>query len=172
MRIGEVTRITGLPASTIRFYESCGLIAPARRHPNGYRDYPESVVGMLGMVKMGQQLGFTLDDIRAMLPAPGHAEWSPDHLIASMQGKLAEIRALRQRLARTDEHLTGLIAILQNRAENDSCETRRQQLIEQLTQYTLAHADVADLASVVMRAASDGPAGPGAMPPGTANTAA
>lgn len=36
-QIGELSRITGVKAGTIRFYESCGFVEPAKRLPNGYR---------------------------------------------------------------------------------------------------------------------------------------
>ena len=152
MRIGEVSRIMGLPASTIRFYESNGLIEPAQRHPNGYRDYPESVLGMLGIIKMAQQLGFSLEDIRAMVPAAGPSESSRAALIKSLQGKRDEIRALQQRLAQTEGQLNQFITILENRSESESCAERRQKLVQQLTQYALATSASADVASVLAMA--------------------
>ncbi|MDE7298020.1 MAG: MerR family transcriptional regulator [Lachnospiraceae bacterium] len=39
IRIGELSRLTGVKAGTIRFYERCGFLEPARRLPNGYRAF-------------------------------------------------------------------------------------------------------------------------------------
>ncbi|MGC9582281.1 UNVERIFIED_CONTAM: MerR family DNA-binding transcriptional regulator, partial [Salmonella enterica subsp. enterica serovar Typhimurium] len=44
MKIGELARLSGVAASRIRFYEASGLLQPAERQSNGYREYaPESV---------------------------------------------------------------------------------------------------------------------------------
>lgn len=157
MRIGEVSRLTGLPASTIRYYEANGLIASAQRHANGYREYPETVLGMLGMIKVVQQLGFSLDDIRALVPVAGHAEWSPDQLIASLQAKLEEIASLQRLLTQSAAQLNQFVTLLQNRPEHATCDERRMYLIQQLTLYTLAtaaEADTRDLASALSRVAA------------------
>ena len=143
MRIGQVAKLTGLPASAIRFYESSGLIAPAQRHPNGYRDYPDSVLGMLGLIKMGQQLGFSLDAIRAVLPGEDHVEWSPDTLLASLKAKVHEIQLLQQQLRHTEAQLNQFIEAVENRPSDMSCEQRRQLLLDQLTQHTLNPAPTA-----------------------------
>ena len=140
MRIGEVAKLTGLPASAIRFYESSGLIAPAQRHPNGYRDYPESVLGMLGLIKMGQQLGFSLDAIRSVLPGEDHEEWSPDTLLASLKAKVQEIQLLQQQLRQTEAQLNQFIQVFENRPADMTCDERRQMFADQLRQHTLGNA--------------------------------
>ena len=40
-RIGEIARITGVKAGTIRFYEKCGFVGPVGRSANNYRVYDE-----------------------------------------------------------------------------------------------------------------------------------
>lgn len=140
MRIGQVAKLTGLPASAIRFYESSGLIAPAQRHPNGYRDYPESVLGMLGMIKMGQQLGFSLDAIRSVLPGEDHEEWSPDTLLASLKAKVQEIQLLQQQLRQTEAQLNQFITAVESRPTDMSCEDRRQLLLDQMKLHMLGTA--------------------------------
>ena len=49
--IGETAKITGLPAKTIRFYEEEGVISPALRGENGYRQYPEQSIEELKVLK-------------------------------------------------------------------------------------------------------------------------
>ena len=68
MQIGALARTSGLAASTIRFYESKGLLPPASRQANGYRDYPPQAPALLALIASAQQAGFTLDEIRAILP--------------------------------------------------------------------------------------------------------
>jgi Cu(I)-responsive transcriptional regulator len=67
MNIGHAAKRSGLPAKTIRFYEDSGLIAPARRNENGYRDYSEADVHKLGFIQRARSLGFSLEDCRALL---------------------------------------------------------------------------------------------------------
>ncbi|MGE4220782.1 MAG: MerR family DNA-binding transcriptional regulator, partial [Alphaproteobacteria bacterium] len=44
MNIGQAAARSGLPAKTIRYYEEIGLVRPATRAENGYRDYAEADV--------------------------------------------------------------------------------------------------------------------------------
>ena len=63
MPIGELSRRTGCNIETIRYYERIGLM-PARR--GRYRSYGPEDVGRLGFVRRARELGFTLDDVRAL----------------------------------------------------------------------------------------------------------
>lgn len=64
--IGEVAAITGIQASTLRFYEKKGLITPIGR--NGLRrQYHQNVVDKLKLIKLGQAAGFTLSEMAGML---------------------------------------------------------------------------------------------------------
>lgn len=66
--IGKVSRRTGLPASTLRYYEEKGLIRSIGR--NGLkRVFDESVIQRLTLIALGRGAGFALDEIAAMLGA-------------------------------------------------------------------------------------------------------
>lgn len=68
--IAEVARISGVPASTLRFYEEKGLIAPIGRR--GLRRlYDAGVVERLALIALGRASGFTLDEIGGMFGADG-----------------------------------------------------------------------------------------------------
>ncbi len=63
MTIGEVARQAGVQPSTLRYYESIGLIpTPARL--NGKRIYDQAVLQRLGIIRTAQRAGFTLDEVR------------------------------------------------------------------------------------------------------------
>ncbi len=64
--IGEVVKSSGLPASTLRFYEEKGLIKPVGRH-GLRRQYKTSVLQQLSLVALGRRAGFTLDEMKTML---------------------------------------------------------------------------------------------------------
>jgi len=78
--IVEVSRRTGLPASTLRYYEDKGLIASVGRQ--GLRRlFTPGVLDQLALVALGQAAGFSLDEIAAM--------FAPDGQPSIDRGKLA-----------------------------------------------------------------------------------
>ena len=98
MKIGELAKRTGLAPSKIRFYEAQGLIAPVQRQANGYREYLPQSVQLLEIIVTAQAGGFSLDEIRHVLPAEGMEKWSWEKLIATLKHKVAEIELLQRRL--------------------------------------------------------------------------
>ena len=67
MRISEAARLSGLAAKTIRFYEDEGLIEPASRSANGYRQYSNRDVHTFRFLQHARSLGFSMEDCRALL---------------------------------------------------------------------------------------------------------
>ncbi|MDQ3013943.1 MAG: heavy metal-responsive transcriptional regulator [Acidobacteriota bacterium] len=62
MRIGELARLSGVSADTLRHYERKGLLKPLRQS-NGYREYPQQAVTRVQMIRRALALGFRLDDL-------------------------------------------------------------------------------------------------------------
>jgi DNA-binding transcriptional MerR regulator len=69
MDIAEVARRTGVPASTLRYYEKRGLIAPVTA-PGTRRRFAPKVLDQLALIALGQAGGLSLDEIQSML-SPG-----------------------------------------------------------------------------------------------------
>lgn len=65
MKIGEVALTTGIPASTLRYYESIDLI-PRPHRVSGRRQYDSSVLTILKVVQAAQQTGWTLSEIKTL----------------------------------------------------------------------------------------------------------
>ena len=63
LKIGEISRESGVGVEALRFYESRGLIEPAARTQSGYRLYDDAVFARLSFIKKAQSIGFTLDEI-------------------------------------------------------------------------------------------------------------
>ena len=80
MNIGELATRSGLSHSRIRFYERVGLLRTVERRPNGYRSYPPEAVVILALIAAAQQAGFSLDEIRALVP-PDLVRWEHDALL-------------------------------------------------------------------------------------------
>jgi DNA-binding transcriptional MerR regulator len=67
MNIGELSRLTGLPVKTIRYYSDVGLVPEAERSPAGYRRYDHAAIVRLEFVRTLRELGFDLATIRRLL---------------------------------------------------------------------------------------------------------
>jgi DNA-binding transcriptional MerR regulator len=66
MSIGELVRKTGVPASTIRFYERLGLIEADGRTAGNYRYFTSRAQERLRFIRAAQASGLSLDDVRAL----------------------------------------------------------------------------------------------------------
>lgn len=66
MLIGELSRRTGCNIETIRYYERIGLL-PKPARSGSYRSFGTADVQRLRFVRRARELGFTLDEIRALL---------------------------------------------------------------------------------------------------------
>jgi MerR family transcriptional regulator, mercuric resistance operon regulatory protein len=65
--IGELSRLTGVNIETIRYYEKIGMLPAPRRTESGHRVYGAKETRILVFIRRGRELGFTLDDIRALI---------------------------------------------------------------------------------------------------------
>ncbi len=67
MNIGTIAKNSGVTAKTIRYYESIGLIEPAARADNGYRNYSQNDVEILRFIQRSRHLGFSVKDVGSLL---------------------------------------------------------------------------------------------------------
>ena len=67
MEIRELSKLTNVPAKTIRYYEEVKLLPSPNRKPNGYRDYTEYDVDRLKLVAGARRLDFSLAEIKEIL---------------------------------------------------------------------------------------------------------
>lgn len=68
-QIGEVAAATELSVKTIRHYDDVGLVAPSARSVGGFRLYTLADIDRLLIIRRMKPLGFTLEDMRALLAA-------------------------------------------------------------------------------------------------------
>lgn len=114
MNIGHAAKLSGLPAKTIRYYEEEGLIRPARRAENGYRDYSEKDIHRLRFLSRARGLGFSLEDCRELLTLySDHARASADvkrladSKIKDIDAKMAALTSMRDALSSLVEKCHG-----------------------------------------------------------------
>lgn len=114
--ISQLAERCGVPATTLRFYESAGLL-PAERTPAGYRVYDDSSVERLEFIGAAKQLGLSLEEIAELLQvwaegscAQVRADLRPrlSTRITQAEQRAAELAAFTATLHRAVEHLDAL----------------------------------------------------------------
>lgn len=98
--IAEVSRRAGVPASTLRYYESRGLIASTGRH-GLRRQFDPGVLERLALIALGRAAGFSLDEIARMFGPDGRPDIDRAMLAGKadeLDRKIAELAVLRDSL--------------------------------------------------------------------------
>lgn len=93
LSIGEVAQQAGRRASSIRYYESIGLL-PAPERIGGQRRYDPDVLRLLAVIDAGQRVGLSLEEIRSLLNATRTGSPIGDTLRTLAERKLPEVEAL------------------------------------------------------------------------------
>jgi DNA-binding transcriptional MerR regulator len=98
MQISELEARSGVGRHALRYYERRGLLGDVRRTSSNYRDYPESLVRQVKLLRSMQSLGFSLTEIREVL----------DGLRADDIDCADGARLLADKRARVKEQISGL----------------------------------------------------------------
>ncbi len=107
MQIGELARQSGCNVETIRYYERVGLLPAPPRSAGRYRLYDSPDVRRLAFVRRARELGFTLDQVRALLALSakdGRDACAEVHNLAAehlteVRARIADLRAMERILA-------------------------------------------------------------------------
>ena len=96
LTIGEISRRAGVAASTVRYYESIGLL-PVPERERGQRRYDESVLGKLGFIGVAKEAGFTLPEIAELMDGVETGDGMGGSMRSLSSRKLDEVEALLER---------------------------------------------------------------------------
>lgn len=130
MKIGELAELTGLAPSRIRFYERIGLLQTVSRTANGYRTYPPEAVTALKLITTAQQAGFSLDELRSLLPSD-MANWDHSSLLDSLHQKVRDIEEMQGRLAESKAQLQEVLAEIEAKPEDMDCAANAKRVLSQ-----------------------------------------
>ena len=126
MKIGEVSKESGIGIEALRFYERSGLLGKPVRSESNYRLYDEGVLDRLAFIKKAQALGFSLDEIRRIISDARSGASPCDEVreivrrrLEELDERMREMKRYRKELAETLEewdkvgrapgHICGLI---------------------------------------------------------------
>lgn len=111
MKIHELSKITGVSAKTIRYYEEIGLLPPPARAENNYRRYSEQDVERLRLVAGARRLDLSLEEIREILALRERREAPCRVLLERLQQKADEIAERIRALQQMERDLRELYAL-------------------------------------------------------------
>lgn len=104
LTIGEVARRAGLRPSALRYYEDEGILPPTMR-VGGQRRYDEAVLARLAVVRLAQEVGFSVAEIRSLVEGFDEVGVASSRWQELASRKLSEVDALIRRA----EHMKQLL---------------------------------------------------------------
>jgi MerR family mercuric resistance operon transcriptional regulator len=115
--IGDLSDLTAVNIETIRYYERIKMLPAPPRTAGGRRVYDASHVRILAFVRRSRELGFSLDEIRALLRLGGPDKAScrqvreiAAHHLDDIRTKIADLRKMERLLSKTVAQCTGTTA--------------------------------------------------------------
>ena len=115
--IGELSKRSGVNIETIRYYERVKMLAPPPRTASGRRVYDETDLRILAFIRRSRELGFSLDEIRALLRLGGPEKAScrevreiAAHHLQDIRAKLGDLKKLERLLSKTVARCSGKTA--------------------------------------------------------------
>lgn len=127
LKIGEVSKLSGVGIEALRFYEKSGVLERPERTYSGYRMYDESVLERLSFIKKAQVLGFTLDEIRELIAHKRRGQNPCSEVRSIVRGRLEE---LNERIAQMTQYRDELAAALKEWEKKGESEGHVCGLIE------------------------------------------
>jgi Cu(I)-responsive transcriptional regulator len=114
LTIGDLGKATGTKVETIRYYERIGLLAKPPRTSGNYRHYGKAELGRLSFIRRSRDLGFSLDQVRALLRLSDDTSCDcadvdriAEAHLQEVDRKIADLTALRRELKAVIESCDG-----------------------------------------------------------------
>jgi DNA-binding transcriptional MerR regulator len=121
LRIGAVAAAAGVGVQTLRYYERRGLLTAARRTAAGYREYGPDAIRRVAFIRRAQAMGFTLDEIRALLTLRVREAKRCQAVKLSAAAARTRVREHLETLRRMDAVLGRLIRACDARTTTEEC---------------------------------------------------
>jgi DNA-binding transcriptional MerR regulator len=114
--VKQLADLSGVTPRTLHYYDQIGLLSPARDPHNGYRIYQRPALLRLQQILFLRELGFSLEDIQAILDQPGF------DLLPALEQHILALTERRERLDRLLDTVERTISHLKGNIEMDDKE--------------------------------------------------
>lgn len=112
--IGELSKRTGVKVTTIRYYETMGLLSPPERTNGNQRRYDPAGLERLSFIKHARDLGFSIEAISSLIELQTHPDRSCQTAndivvsqLADIRDRIRKLRALETELVRISDGCDG-----------------------------------------------------------------
>jgi MerR family mercuric resistance operon transcriptional regulator len=104
LTIGRVAELAGVNVETVRYYHRRGLLEEPLKPQRGHRRYPAEAVQHIRFIKRAQALGFTLEEVAALMTLEEACDCAETralaaHKVEMIDQKLSDLSAMRAALA-------------------------------------------------------------------------
>lgn len=110
LSIGQIAKATKCDVQTVRYYEQIGLLQAAGRTPGNQRFYTEPHQDRLNFIRHSRDLGFSLDNIRAILDLTDNPDQSCVAVDAIARSQLTEVESKITRLEALRDELKRMVS--------------------------------------------------------------
>ena len=125
MRIGELSKQTKVPASTIRYYEKIGLLPGIQRTSGGIRKYSEETLLRLQMIRGFKSMGLSLSELQVFFGRQEKSE-GYEYIIEAIDGRLDEFEKLITDLSNKHQTLSKIKSQFQDTWKAGRCLDEKQ----------------------------------------------
>ena len=94
--------------------------------------YPPQAESILNLIVNGQQAGFSLEELRALLPQTND-DWQHDALMTALRQKVTDIELLQQKLARNKAKLLSVINTIAAKPDDMDCADNAKRVLAELS---------------------------------------
>jgi len=133
LRSGELARLTGVSADTLRYYERIGILPPSVRTNGGYRIFLPSAIARVQLTRRALQLGFSLKELSEILRTRDDGGVPCRRVLMLTEQKLRSLGQQIQELQRTQRYMRKLVRDWKNKLR-DAPEGSRAMLLQSLAE--------------------------------------
>ncbi len=109
LRSGELARLTGVSADTLRHYERLGILPTSQRTDGGYRMFPASAVERVQLAQRALQLGFSLNELSDILRTRDNGGVPCHRVLSLTEEKLRSLGQQITALQQTQSYMRKLV---------------------------------------------------------------
>ena len=137
LKIGELAEKTNVAVATIRYYESLGLIEPAKRSESGYRYYTSHAIKRVQFIKKAQSLQFSLTEIQQVLGVRNRGSAACPLVRNLLNQKIAQLEEQLYRMKALKSQLEAYRSRWADKPLDDPCSQELCSLIEEVAEHSL-----------------------------------